>query len=202
MTAQRENLTVVTANGQRGVARAAPAQQGERAGLLRVTLDSGRELWVGPELLIRQPDGRYLLPMAIPAEAAEQVETMVVPVIEEEAVVEKRVVPTGGVRVTKVVREREEQVDTTAVQEEVEVQREAVDTFVDTLEPARVEGERTIIPIYEEVVVVEKRMRLKERWVITKRRVEVPGTETLTLKREEALIERLEANPGETSPKT
>jgi hypothetical protein len=32
---------------------------------------------------------------------------------------------------------------------------------------------------------------LKERWVITKRRVEEPGSQALHLRREEAIVERL-----------
>jgi uncharacterized protein (TIGR02271 family) len=125
----------------------------------------------------------------------ERRETIVVPVVEEEVSVEKRSVPSGGVRVSKVVHERDEMVDTTSVAEEVNVQREAAGHFVDRAEPARVEGDRTIIPIYEEVVVVEKRLRLKERWIISKRRVETPGAQTVTLRREEAVVERLEAGP-------
>ena len=81
---------------------------------------------------------------------------------------------------------------TSAVQEELDVQREAVERFVEQPEPARQEGDRTIIPIYEEVVVVEKRLRLKERWIITKRRTEVPASQPVHLRREEVVVERLE----------
>jgi uncharacterized protein (TIGR02271 family) len=196
MTGTNDTVSVVTANGQKGTADLAPAKGQERPGLVRVRLDTGRDLWVGPEMLLRQPDGHYLLPLAVPADADERVESMVVPVVEEEALVAKRTVQTGGVRVTKLVHERQEQVDTTTVNEEVEVHREAVGQFVDQPEPARSEGDHTVIPIYEEVVVVEKRLRLKERWVITKRRVETPGSEVLPLRREEAVVERLDPKAG------
>jgi stress response protein YsnF len=47
---------------------------------------------------------------------------------------------------------------------------------------------------------VEKRLRLKERWVITKRRVETPGTQSVTLRREEAVIEQLKPDGGADNP--
>jgi stress response protein YsnF len=200
MTLPAETMTVVTANGLKGTAEPGPAPDGARTGLVRVTLEGGRELWVGPELMIRQPGGHYLLPVAVPANTPERRETIVVPVVEEEVSVEKRAVPSGGVRVSKVVHERDEMVDTTTVAEEVNVQREAAGHFVDQAEPARVEGDRTIIPIYEEVVVVEKRLRLKERWIVSKRRIERPGAQAMTLRREEAVVERLEASPPAGEP--
>jgi stress response protein YsnF len=151
-------------------------------------------------MLVPQPEGHYLLPMALPDNGAERTETVVVPVVEEEVVVGKREVPAGGVRVHKVVHDREEVVDTVAVQEELDVQREPVERFVEQPEPARQEGDRTIIPIYEEVVVVEKRLRLKERWIITRRRTEVPGSQKVQLRREEAILDRLDpASPGKES---
>ncbi len=199
MTVPVETLSVVTANGLKGTVPTAFATD-EHPGLVRVSLETGRDLWVGREMLVRQPEGHYLLPLAVPTGAAEQSESVVVPVIEEEAVVEKRAVATGGVRVTKQVHAREEQVATTSLVEELDVQREPAGQFVDQPEPARMEGDRTIIPIYEEVIVVEKRLRLKERWVITKRRVETPSTQSVTLRREEAVIEQLKPDGGADNP--
>jgi hypothetical protein len=195
MSPSPETTRVITANGLEGTAALTSASQSDGAELVRVTLATGRQLWVAPQMLIRQPEGHYLLPMALPEEAAERTETVVMPVVEEEVVVGKREVPAGGVRVHKVVHERDEMVDTVAMQEELDVQREAVERFVEQPEPARQEGDRTIIPVYEEVVVVEKRLRLKERWVITRRRTQVPGSQSVHLRREEVVVDRLE--PGQ-----
>jgi stress response protein YsnF len=196
MSSPAESNSVLTANGLKGTT--AGTADGPRAGggLVCVTLEDGRRVWVAPHMLIPQPEGHYLLPLSLPDEASERTETVVVPVVEEEAVVGKREVPAGGVRVRKVVHERDEVVDTVAVQEELDVQREVVERFVEQPEPARQDGDRTIIPIYEEVVVVEKRLRLKERWVITRRRTEVPGSQKVQLRREEVVLDRLDPAQG------
>ena len=192
-------ISVVTANGLKGTA-ARPGSSASQAGeLLCVTLEAGRQLWVAPEMLIPQADGHYLLPISVPkdAPAAEQsAETTIVPVLEETAEVQKRQFQSGGVRVSKVVHERQEQVDTSTVRERVDVRREPVDEFVTEPEQARQEGEQTIIPIYEEVVVVAKRLRLKERLIITKRRETEAQSEPVALRREAVVVERL---PGEAS---
>jgi hypothetical protein len=55
----------------------------------------------------------------------------VLPVVDEELRVGKRVVETGRVRVTKRVHEREELVDEPLVREEYDVERVPVNVFVD-----------------------------------------------------------------------
>jgi len=199
MTLPPDTITVLTANGLKGTA-AKDAGEGHAQGApVCVTLETGRRLWVAPQLLVAQPEGHYLLPVAFPDDSTEGAETVVVPVVEEEVVIGKREVSAGGVRVRKVVHERDEVVNTVAVHEELEVQREAVERFVEHPEPARQEGDRTIIPIYEEVVVVEKRLRLKERWIVTKRRAEAPASQPIHLRREEVVLDRLEPGaPPET----
>jgi hypothetical protein len=58
---------------------------------------------------------------------------------------------------------------------------------------ARQEGDTTIVTLVEEVVVVEKRLRAIEEVRITKRQDVEPSVQTVTLRREEAVIERLSA---------
>jgi stress response protein YsnF len=50
----------------------------------------------------------------------------------------------------------------------------------------------TIIPILEEVVVVEKRLVLKEELRVTMQRVSRRQPQSVTLRREEAVIERID----------
>jgi stress response protein YsnF len=60
----------------------------------------------------------------------------------------------------------------------------------------RTEGSVTIFPVLEEVVVVEKRLRLKEEVRITKR-VTTENTETpITVRKQRAVIERLNSEGG------
>lgn len=113
-----------------------------------------------------------------------------IPVIAERVVVGTRTVETGRVRVEKTVTTREETVDLPAAREEVTVERVAIGRFVDGPERLRREGDVTIVPIYEEVVVVEKKLLLREEIRLTRRRTESHASERVTLRREEATIER------------
>ena len=116
-----------------------------------------------------------------------------VPVVEERAVVLKRKKVAGAVRVRTVVREEEEVVDEPLRAEQVEVERVPVDQWVAAPVPVRQEGETTVITLHEEVVVVEKRLRATEEVRITKRRATRRASERVTLRREEAVVERLDA---------
>ena len=125
----------------------------------------------------------------------------VIPVVEERAVVVKRKKLTGGLRVRTVVHEDEEVVKEPLVTEEVEVERVPLDRWVEAPVPVRQEGETTIITLLEEVVVVEKRLRATEEVRITKRRTTRQATQQVTLRREEAVVERLEiAGQGDDDP--
>jgi uncharacterized protein (TIGR02271 family) len=118
-------------------------------------------------------------------------EPLVIPVIVEELDVQKRVVETGKVRITKVVHEQEALVDEPSWHEEVTVTRVPVQRVVDGPIPVRHEADTMIVSIMEEVLVVEKRLLLKEEVHIHKQRVETQQPQHITLRSEEALIERL-----------
>jgi uncharacterized protein (TIGR02271 family) len=117
----------------------------------------------------------------------------IIPVIEEVLDVQKRRVETGGVRINKKVREREERIDEPVWQEEVDVRRVAINRVVDGPAPeSRVEGDVMIVPVLEEVAVVRKQLVLKEELHITRRRVAERDSRTVTLRREEVAVERIE----------
>ncbi len=120
----------------------------------------------------------------------------VIPVVEERAVVLKRKKLTGGVRVRTVVHEDKEVVDEPLATEEVEVERVPLDRWVKAPVPVRQEGETTIITLLEEVAVVEKRLRATEEVRITKRRTTRQTSQHVTLRHEEAVVERLEVAGG------
>jgi stress response protein YsnF len=125
----------------------------------------------------------------------------VIPVVEERAIILKRKKLTGGMRVRTVVREDEEVIDEPLTSEEVEVERVPLDCWVEAPVPVRQEGETTIITLLEEVVVVEKRLRATEEVRITKRRTTRQASQHVTLRREEAVVERLEvAGRGDGDP--
>jgi agmatine/peptidylarginine deiminase len=118
-----------------------------------------------------------------------------VPLVEERAVVRKRKRLTGGVRVRTVVHEDEQVIDETLRAEQVEVKRVPLDDrWVAAPVPVRQEGDTTIVTLHEEVVVVETRLRATEEVHLIRRQVaDRSARKHVTLRREEAVVERLAA---------
>jgi uncharacterized protein (TIGR02271 family) len=113
-----------------------------------------------------------------------------IPLTQEELHVHKQIVSTGKVRVRTVVDSFEEFVRETLKSERVEVTRIPVGKDLDTAPEVRVHGDTTIIPVIEEVLVVEKRLVLKEelhvRKIIDVEKVEEP----VTLRKQRGVVER------------
>lgn len=119
--------------------------------------------------------------------------SQVIPIVEEQVVVLKRKALTEGVRVQTTVREDEAVIDEPVTSETIEVERVPLDRWVEGPVPVRQEGDTTILTLIEEVVVVEKRLRATEEVRITRRRDVARHSETVSLRREEAVIERVSA---------
>ncbi|OON62970.1 hypothetical protein B0920_05990 [Massilia sp. KIM] len=126
-------------------------------------------------------------------------EVTTIPVSEERLEVGTRTVDTGrGVRVHKTVTEQPVSIDETLLREEVEVRRVPVDRIV-ALEEApanRYEGETLVVPVLEEVLVVERRLRIKEELHITRTRREERYHEQAVLKTEQVSVERFDDATG------
>ena len=153
-----------------------------------VQLENGRQLLVPTDVLVQQPDGSYYLPLRLAElehysseHSVPQDKPLVVPVLVEELDVQKRLVETGKVRITKVVHERETLVDEPLFHDKVAITRV----------PVREENGTTIISIVEEVLVVEKRLMLREEIHIRKQRIETHQPQHITLRSEEVRIERV-----------
>ena len=116
-------------------------------------------------------------------------EEIVIPVVEEQALVTKRTVDRGGVRVSKVVREEEELVDTSTLEDEIEIEHVARGTWLTKPAKTRRDGDTIIVPVMEEVTVVEKRLRLIEEIHIRRRQVTRPKKEKVRLRKEEIRVE-------------
>ena len=101
-------------------------------------------------------------------------------------------------RVRKVVREEAEVVDEPLTRVRAEIERKPVNDWVETLPPVRTEGETVIVPVVEEVLVVTRRLRLVEEVRISQREETFRSPQRVTLRREEAVIERL--GPNEERP--
>ena len=156
-----------------------------------VTLADGRTLQVPPGLLQARDAGGYYLPLGpadVPAAA-----DRVIPLVAEHLDVHKRRVETGRVRITKTVSAEEQVVDLPLERQEVTVERVPVDRFVTEPPPVRHEGDVTIIPLLEEVLVVEKRLMVREELRLTVHRSVTHEPRTVSLRKESAHVERVPA---------
>ena len=127
-------------------------------------------------------------------------ESKVIPVIEEHVVIDKKIVESGIVKIVKTVSEEEKNVDVPVLSEEVEVQRVAVDKFVDEVPQIRYEGDIMIIPVVQEEVVIEKRLKLVEELHVIKRKKETKEFHSVTLKKEDVIINRIASQNGNSTP--
>src|SRR6516164_3547435 len=82
--------------------------------------------------------------------------------LAEELAVAKEKVETGRVRISTRTREREELVDEDLAREHVEIETVPVGLRIDAVPEVRQEGDTTIVPVVEEILVVERRLLLKE----------------------------------------
>jgi uncharacterized protein (TIGR02271 family) len=124
----------------------------------------------------------------------------VLPVLHE--VLDMHTVPRemGRVRIRKTVHEREELVDPPLLREELVIERIPVNRVVEGPISMRSEGETLIIPVLEEVLVIEKRLLLKEEVRITTRRLEARAPQRVVLRREEVIVDRIQEHIEENNP--
>ncbi|WP_165982239.1 YsnF/AvaK domain-containing protein [Dankookia rubra] len=128
--------------------------------------------------------------MAEPDPSGRLIDEKVVPVIEETAVVYKERVVTDRVRLHKRVQTTQEVLDIPVQTESLEVERVPIGAWIEAPAGIRHEGNTTIYPVVEEVLVVEKRLRLVEEVRITRRRDTRQVREKVSLRHEEILVER------------
>ena len=209
-------VTVTDADGLSGTIDTTSPTLNKRDRQALVRLDDGRQILVPVEELRPEDDGTFRVdfsfseladgaavaprrraPAGRRAEGGggsglgQDDETVVVPVVAEKLDVRKRVVEGGGVRITKTVREREEVVDEPLMREEVHVKRVPVGRVVDGPVPVRHVGNTMIVSLLEEVLVVEKRLMLKEELHISKDEVETHRPQRVVLRSEEATVQRV-----------
>lgn len=124
-------------------------------------------------------------------------EERVIPVVREEAVVRTRKVERGGVRVHKHVKEREEVFTQPVTHETVHVERIPIGQEVEVAPQVREEGDTLIVPVLEEVLIVQKRLVLKEELRITRQRTTATEEVRVALREEEVSLEEIEQDePG------
>jgi uncharacterized protein (TIGR02271 family) len=123
-------------------------------------------------------------------------ESTVIPVVQEQAHIYKEEVASAKVHVHTNVTEVEKNLEVPLVSESYEVKRVPMDQLIDEHPPIREEGGHLIIPVVQEVLVVQKRLKLVEEVHLIKQQTTVTRTESFTLKKEEVTVERIPVNKG------
>jgi uncharacterized protein (TIGR02271 family) len=197
-TARR--LVLTDRDGTRGFIDEQDAGWDDERGQVLVRLEDGRQALVPSDELRHGGDGSLYLPFSLSeltqvarraSDARRDAGAVVVPVVAEQLEVQKRKVEGGGVRIRKTVHEREEVVDEPLMREEVQVRRVRVNKVVDGPVPVRHVGDTMVVSLLEEVLVVEKKLMVKEELHITKEQVESYRPQRVTLRTEEAVVERV-----------
>lgn len=128
---------------------------------------------------------------------SEQAEGGVLRLHAEEVQVSKEQVEIARVDVSTRTKTREVQVSEELAREGVEVTTVPVGRRIDAVPAIRQEGDVTIVPVVEEVVVVERRLMLKEELHVRRVRSTHRHEETVTLRYQEADVVR---RPADSTP--
>lgn len=120
-------------------------------------------------------------------------EELTLPLHAEEAAVSRRRVATAVVRVATVTHTREQRIDEQLTHERVEIERVPIGRYVEAVPPVKEEGDLTILPVVEEVVVVERRLLLREEVRIRRVRTTERHVETVQLREQDAVVTRIPA---------
>jgi uncharacterized protein (TIGR02271 family) len=185
--------SVLRSDGTRGtvVGRKEPGQ-------VVVEFGDGSRIAVAADALVRRSDGAYELGSHVSSRPVEDSNEVVIPVIAEELSVQTHKVARGRVRVHKRVETREETVEVPTVHEDIVVEHVPINKVVEGAAPeVRDEDGVLVIPVIEEVVVVDKQLVVREEVRVFKRRTTRSTAQTVVLRREVIDVEREELDGTE-----
>ena len=130
------------------------------------------------------------------ADMSKDIDEEKISLVEEDLFVGKRTAVADRVRVNTLTDVTDHVVKGVLTSENIVIERKLIERFLDPSEEVlgvRTVGEVTIIPIYEEILVTEKRLFLKEEVHIviseSNKAVEIP----VQLRKQRAVVERLDS---------
>ena len=119
------------------------------------------------------------------------------PVVEENMRVSKQKVKTGLVTVRSVMSTKDVTVEETLSNNTVRVERVPIDRILKQAPLPRIEGDRTIVPVIEEIFV--RRLRLVEEVHLVSEQCVEPFKGSVSLRRLDVLVDRTDlTNRSET----
>jgi stress response protein YsnF len=118
---------------------------------------------------------------------------IVLPLHVEEVSIDRRKVERS-LRVHVQTVSHDHLIDEAVAHEAVEIERVAIGRPINAIPPVREEGDMTVVSVVEEVLVIERRLILKEEIRLRRVRTTERHRETVILREQNAVIER--AEPG------
>jgi stress response protein YsnF len=112
----------------------------------------------------------------------------------EAASIGKRQVAAGRVRMRTITDTIEEFAHVEVRRETVEVTHVPIDRVGETTPEIRTEADLTIVPVLEEVLVVERRLMLKEELHIRRHVETKAGNAPVTLRKQRGVVDRVDPN--------
>ena len=177
----------------------ASVNAGEGGAQAWVQLADGLRVLVPVNLLSPTGEREYRVPFDFDVSQGNGRMQMSFPVMEETLHVDKQRVDTGrGLRLHKTVTEHEHIIDQPLRRDELVVEHVPIGQVVaEGMTPStRYEGETLVVPVLEEVLVVQKQVLLKEEVRITRREREVHEPQTVRLRSEHVSVERFGDGEG------
>jgi stress response protein YsnF len=124
-----------------------------------------------------------------------QPEDLRIPLHVEEVSISRREIRTkANIQIALVTGTREQLIDEELTRVRVEVERVPIGRTIEVVPSISQEGDTTIIPVVEEIVVVERRLVLKEEIRVRRVSTTEQHQEKVVLREQEAVITREEAD--------
>jgi stress response protein YsnF len=122
--------------------------------------------------------------------------------VEERLTIEKCTRETGRVQIQTIVDTEYVLAQEVLRQEQVQIDRVEINRDIEMMPQVRRDGDVLIIPVVEEYLVVQKRLRLKEELHVRTVEAVEPIAKTVPVRRMRAVVERLgpgdeNSNPGD-----
>lgn len=122
---------------------------------------------------------------------------IVIPLHSEDVSVERRNVQST-VQVRLQTSEHDHLIDEALEQENIVIERVQIGRTIETIPPIRQEGDTTVLSVVEEIVVVERRLVLKEEVRLRRVKTTERHRSTVTLREQHVTVERFAA--GDQQP--
>jgi len=120
-------------------------------------------------------------------------EERVIPIIEEQLRIDKKIIKKARYTFDKEVAEEQVELNIPLNQEHITIEKKEINQYVETAPPAvRYEGDTMIISVLREEAVIVKKLMLVEELHVTRHSSEEMHSSTHTVRKEKIIINKIE----------